>query len=77
MYPIRLGVALGLYPLLGADALWWSFPVGMVAILVLATVHYARGTWRQQSSKAATPTLHECECGARATRDGGGSVVPA
>jgi len=47
MYPVRLGVALGLRPLIGADALWWSFPVGSVANLVMAAGYYRYGGWRQ------------------------------
>lgn len=35
MYPVRLGFAFGLYPLLGDDALWLSFPAGMVATALM------------------------------------------
>lgn len=75
MYPVRLGFALALRPLLGADALWWSFPVGMLAVLAMAAAYYARGSWR--GTAGVPPDLHECECRARATREAGGTMVPA
>jgi putative MATE family efflux protein len=46
MYPVRLGFAFGLYPVMGADALWWSFPAGMVATGLLAVLLYLRSGWR-------------------------------
>jgi len=47
MYPVRLGFAFGLYPILGADALWWSFPAGMVATAVMGAALYWYGGWRK------------------------------
>jgi putative MATE family efflux protein len=47
MYPVRLGFAFGFYPMLGADALWLSFPAGMVATAVLAVGLYLHGGWRK------------------------------
>ncbi|GGE76337.1 MATE family efflux transporter [Sphingomonas prati] len=49
LLPVRLGFARLLQPVLGTDALWWSFPVGMTASLLLATAYYLRGTWRRGS----------------------------
>ena len=46
MYPVRLGFAFGFYPLLGADALWLSFPAGMVATALMGGWLYKRGAWR-------------------------------
>ena len=46
MFPVRLGAALALRPLLGADALWWSFPIGSVANVVGAALYYLYGPWR-------------------------------
>ena len=78
MYPVRLGFAYGLYPALGADALWWSFPAGMVAIVLMASAYYARGTWRTASiAPLERPDRHECECRARGTKDGAGGLMPA
>lgn len=46
LYPVRLGTYYLLYPMLGADAIWWSFPIGMGASMLLAGVAYWRGGWR-------------------------------
>ncbi|WP_412066866.1 MATE family efflux transporter [Rhizobium sp. SYY.PMSO] len=50
MYPVRLGVALGLHDMLGVDALWISFPVAMVSTLIMASILYLQGGWRKSSS---------------------------
>ena len=50
MYPIRLGIAVGLQGWLGSDALWVSFPAAMVSTLVMASVLYLHGGWRKISS---------------------------
>ena len=47
MYPVRLGFAFGLYPVLGEDALWLSFPAGMVATAVMGAGLYLHGGWRK------------------------------
>ena len=46
MFPVRLGAALALGPLLGPEALWWSYPIGSAASLVMATGYYRFGNWR-------------------------------
>ena len=48
LFPIRFGFALGARPLLGADALWWAFPVGSAVSLALAIWYFFNGKWRQQ-----------------------------
>lgn len=48
MYPVRLGFALWFQPTLGADALWWSFPLGSVANFAMALGYYRYGDWRKQ-----------------------------
>ena len=47
MLPVRLGFAYALVPVLGVDALWWSFPVGSAVSLALAIGYYWRGSWRR------------------------------
>lgn len=47
MFPVRLGVYSLLYPLLGSDAIWWSFPLSSFCSLALATWVYRRGRWRR------------------------------
>lgn len=43
---IRTGFAYAGQPTLGADALWWSFPVGSIASLLLALGYFRFGGWR-------------------------------
>lgn len=49
MYPVRIGFALLMKPVIGPDALWWSFPVGSVANLAMAIAYYRYGNWRKGS----------------------------
>jgi Na+-driven multidrug efflux pump len=44
--PVRVGFAELAQPWLGADALWWSFPVGTAVNLALAWAYYRSGRWR-------------------------------
>lgn len=77
MYPVRMGIALGTEPWLGADALWLSFPMGMVATSIMAAILYFHGGWRR---KGMTPRpVDEDECVELARTDGepGGSLNPA
>ena len=46
-FPIRLGLYHVAYPYLGADALWWSFLLSMLASLAMAWAIYRRGNWRR------------------------------
>ena len=57
MYPIRLGFAFGLYPILGSDALWLSFPVGMVATALMAAALYHHGSWRSGTMMRQSKTV--------------------
>jgi putative MATE family efflux protein len=47
LFPVRLGVAYLLQPMLGADAIWWSFPAGSAASMVMTIVYYRAGGWRK------------------------------
>lgn len=52
MYGVRLAVyALG-YPMLGADAIWLSFPISSVFSTLFALAVYFRGSWRGRSNLA-------------------------
>ncbi len=33
----------------GADAVWWSFPLGSLVAVLLAAAYYRWGTWRHAS----------------------------
>ena len=47
MYAVRLGAYYLLYPLIGADALWYSFLLSSLASLVLTLMVYFRAPWRK------------------------------
>lgn len=48
LYPVRIGIALAGQPVIGADALWWAFPIGSAVSLSLAALFYRYGSWRSQ-----------------------------
>jgi len=45
LFGVRLAFYFLTYPVLGADALWWSFVVGAAASLVLTYLAFERGGW--------------------------------
>jgi putative MATE family efflux protein len=47
LLPGQLGFAYGLYPRLGPDAIWWSFPVGYLIATVMTVAYYFYGSWRK------------------------------
>ncbi len=55
MYPVRIGFAMAMMPAWGADALWWSFPVGSAANLAMAAWYYRYGGWRKGGLIAPKP----------------------
>lgn len=72
LYPIRIGFAEFAKPWLGADALWWSFPVGSIATLAMAALHYRYGDWK----KGALLRPREAEERALAGTDPAGRLQP-
>ncbi|MFM6951443.1 MAG: MATE family efflux transporter, partial [Novosphingobium sp.] len=48
MYAVRLGAYHLLYPVLGADALWYSFLLSSVTSLLLTLLTYFRLPWRKR-----------------------------
>jgi putative MATE family efflux protein len=46
MWGFRVPFALGLMPLLGTAAIWWSFPLGTVSSALLAFAYFRYGGWR-------------------------------
>ena len=48
LYPVRLGFAVGAHGWLGADSLWWSFPISSLANMAMAVGFYLHGGWRKQ-----------------------------
>jgi len=48
LYPVRLGFYFLAYPVIGSDALWWSFPVASLIGISLTALLYTRGSWRHK-----------------------------
>ena len=63
LFPVRLGFALALAPRMGADALWWSFPLGGAANRCVGNPGRSPGGRRH-----ALPMRRclSCACGGRA-----------
>ncbi|WP_243048399.1 MATE family efflux transporter [Dyella sp. RRB7] len=47
MWLIRPPFALSLAPSIGADSIWWSFPLGSLASMLMAMGYYTWGGWRK------------------------------
>lgn len=79
MFPIRIGFAVLTRPALGVDALWWSFPVGSVATVVLAGLFYRYGSWRKESMQvpAARPHPEQASPPSQTVADPAGALHPA
>jgi putative MATE family efflux protein len=75
MYPVRLGFALGAREWIGADALWWSFPLGSGVNLVMAIAYYRYGNWRR-GSVVVPPDADEAGEHAHAAGEPGGRLQP-
>ncbi len=72
LYPVRIGFALLAKPWLGADALWWSFPLGSLATLAIAAWYYRYGNWR----KGALVVPDDSEEQAHGMSEPGGRLQP-
>ncbi len=46
LIPFRIGVSALMQPVLGADAIWWSFPLSSAVNVAMATAYYRYGGWR-------------------------------
>lgn len=49
MVGVRIPFAALLIPRFGADAIWWSFPLGTITSAALTTLYYLQGGWRRAS----------------------------
>jgi putative MATE family efflux protein len=76
LYPVRLGFALGAYGWLGADALWYSFPVSSFANMAMAIGFYLHGGWRKARMQIP-PAADELREEAEANAEPGGRINPA
>ena len=55
LWLVRLPVAYGFVGRWGADAIWWSFPIGSLVSLTLSTLYYRFGNWRNAKMIVSTP----------------------
>jgi len=55
MWLVRLPFAYSMSTPLGAEAIWWSFPLGSTVSLVLALGYYRLGRWRRAHILPDTP----------------------
>jgi Na+-driven multidrug efflux pump len=61
LWGIRIPFAKILAPKWGADAIWWSFPLGSVIAAALAALYYWHGSWKRAHMITATPDATEAE----------------
>lgn len=47
LYPGRLGFYAIARPLIGSEAVWWSYPIGSILTVLLTVAYYRWGNWRQ------------------------------
>jgi len=47
MWGIRVPVARWLQPVMGVDAIWWSFPISSVCSMLMMLTYYRWGHWRK------------------------------
>lgn len=47
LWVVRIPFAYGLHGALGPDAIWWSFPAGAIASVLLSVAYYRFGRWRE------------------------------
>lgn len=55
LWGIRVPFAEALQPRLGADAIWWSFPISSVCSMLLSLAYYRWGGWRKAHMLAHDP----------------------
>jgi Na+-driven multidrug efflux pump len=77
LVPVRFGFILGIDQRLGADAIWWSFPVSSFANLALSVIYYLQGGWKKARMMAPPPAEEEMLEEALGTREPGGALRPA
>jgi putative MATE family efflux protein len=55
LWLVRLPFAYGFVDRFGADAIWWSFPLGSIVSLTLSVLYYRFGNWRNAKMIATAP----------------------
>jgi putative MATE family efflux protein len=77
LVPVRFGFILGTRHWLGADAIWWSFPVSSFANVALSIGYYLQGGWKKARMDSGPPSREVGTEEALATREAGGALNPA
>jgi putative MATE family efflux protein len=78
LLPVRFGFIFATDQRLGADAIWWSFPVSSFANVALAVGYYLQGGWKKARMTVEQPSPpEETKEEALATREAGGALNPA
>ncbi|HEV7251975.1 MAG TPA: MATE family efflux transporter [Mesorhizobium sp.] len=54
LFGVRSLFAYGMQGVIGADAIWWSFPAGSIASVALAAAYYRWGRWRRARNPPST-----------------------
>ena len=55
LWGIRIPFASLMQPVLGIDAIWWSFPVSALSAMLMSMAYYRWGRWRQAKMMAGQP----------------------
>ncbi|HEY8433862.1 MAG TPA: MATE family efflux transporter [Sphingomicrobium sp.] len=79
LLPVRFGFIFATDQWLGADSIWWSFPVSSFANVALSVAYYLQGGWKKARMTVEQAPLNSDECTeeALATREPGGALNPA
>ena len=75
LYPARIGFALAFRSIMGADAIWWSFPISSCIALAMGSYYYRRGSWRAEKMIVPQEPEHGAEQ-AHATSEPAGRLHP-
>jgi Na+-driven multidrug efflux pump len=67
LWVARIPFAYALVGRWGADAIWWSFPVGSFVSMTLSALYYRYGGWRRARMLAPSPTRASAAPGALET----------
>ncbi len=63
LWGVRVPFAAAMQPTMGADAIWWSFPLAFATSLTLGALYYRFGRWRGETLLEAQPVGDEADSG--------------
>ncbi len=78
LWGIRLPIAYGLQPWLGADAIWWSFPASALSAMQMSIDYCCWGRWGRGRRPACwrRTTLRRCAQAQHPAPAGQGKAAP-